>query len=471
MENFIKSVESINDAINSIVWGWPMLILIIGTGIYFTIRTNFFQIRNFKHMLDETFLAIFKNKSVTKTKDKKSITQFQALSTALAATIGTGNIVGVATALTAGGEGAIFWMWVSAFFGMMTNYSENVLGIFYRYKNSKNEWTGGPMIYIEKGLKQKWLAVIFAIFCVGASFGIGNMTQVNSISSSLNTTYNIPTIVTGIFIAIMVSLVIVGGIKRIGKVTEKIVPFMALVYIVGALIILILHINLVPTILGNIFANAFSFKAVGGGAAGTVMASAIKWGFKRGVFSNEAGLGSSVMVHSASDVKEPVKQGLWGIFEVFVDTIIVCTLTAFAMLSTGVVGSGAEGSELAIAAFSHGFGNFAGHFITIAILFFAFSTILGWSYYGEKAMEYLLGVKSVIYYKVIFILVTIVGATVSLDLVWGISDTLNALMAIPNLIGVLFLSGTVIQITKNYVLRNLSKSPKNTKPLLSAYDK
>ncbi|WP_070000589.1 alanine/glycine:cation symporter family protein [Cellulosilyticum sp. I15G10I2] len=471
MEKFIELVEKINGAVNNVVWGWPMLILIIGTGIYFTIRTNFFQIRRFGHVLNETFFAIFKNKNVTTTKDKKSITQFQALSTALAATIGTGNIVGVATALTAGGEGAIFWMWVSAIFGMMTNYAENVLGIFYRYKNAKDEWMGGPMVYIEKGLGQKWLAVIFSVFCVGASFGIGNMTQVNSISSSLNATYNIPTIITGLFIAAMVALVIVGGIRRIGKVTEKIVPFMAMAYIIGSLIILILHINLVPAVFNSIFTKAFSLKAVGGGAAGTVMASAIKWGFKRGVFSNEAGLGSSVMVHSASDIKEPVKQGLWGIFEVFFDTIIVCSLTAFVIISTGALNSGAQGSELAIIAFSDGFSTFAGHFVTIAILLFAFSTILGWSYYGERAMEYLLGLKSIIFYKIAFILMIVVGATVSLDLVWDISDTLNALMAIPNLIGVLLLSGVVIRITNNYIGRNLSKIPSEEKPMCSAYDK
>ena len=470
MEKFIASLESINSQVNGIVWGWPMLILIIGTGIYFTFRTKFFQITRFGHVLDETLFAIFKNKAVTKTQDKKSITQFQALSTALAATIGTGNIVGVATALSAGGEGAIFWMWISAIFGMMTNYAENVLGIFYRYKNVKNEWMGGPMIYIERGLKQKWLAVIFAIFCVGASFGIGNMTQVNSISSSLNATYQIPHLGTGIFIAAMVALVIVGGIRRIGKVTERIVPFMALAYILGALIILILHIHLIPAIFTSIFANAFSLKAVGGGAAGTVMASAIKWGFKRGVFSNEAGLGSSVMVHSASDVKEPVRQGLWGIFEVFFDTIIVCSLTAFAIIATGALDSGARGSELAIVAFSDGFASFAGHFITWAILLFAFSTILGWSYYGERAMEYLLGIKSIIFYKIVFIIMVVVGATVSLELVWDISDTLNALMAIPNLIGVLLLSGIVIKITNNYISRNLSKTPSDEKPMLSAYD-
>jgi AGCS family alanine or glycine:cation symporter len=470
MENFIQAVEQINGAINNVVWGWPMLILIIGTGIYFTIRTKFFQIRRFGHVLNETFFAIFKNKNITKTEDKKAITQFQALSTALAATIGTGNIVGVAAALTFGGEGAIFWMWISALFGMMTNYAENVLGIFYRYKNEKNEWMGGPMIYIEKGLKQKWLAVLFSIFCIGASFGIGNMMQVNSIASSLDTTFNIPTLASGIVIAIIVALVIVGGIRRIGKVTEKIVPFMALAYIIGALIILILHINLVPTILGNIFTQAFSLRAVGGGATGSIMAAAIQWGFKRGVFSNEAGLGSSVMVHSASDIKEPVRQGLWGIFEVFVDTIVVCTLTAFAILATGALNSGAEGAELAIVAFSDGFGTFAGYFVSVAILLFAFSTLLGWSYYGERAMEYLLGIKSVIYYKIIFIIMVVIGATMSLDLAFDISDTLNALMAIPNLIGVLLLSGVVLKITKNYVGRNLSKTPSGEKPLLSAYE-
>lgn len=478
MENLFVTIAAINDKINSIVWGIPMLVLIISTGIYMTVRTNFFQVTKAKYVNQETFFAIFTKKSVTKTDDKKSISQFQALSTALAATIGTGNIAGVASAITIGGPGAVFWMWVSAFFGMMTNYSENVLGIFYRRKNDRNEWSGGAMYYIEQGLKEKAgfrhaakpLAVTFSIFCVLASFGIGNMTQVNSIAGALNGSFGIKPIVTGIAIAVISSLVIVGGIKRIGQVTEKIVPFMALAYILGTIFILINNFNQIPEVLASIFKGAFGFDAVAGGISGTLIKQAVTMGFKRGVFSNEAGLGSSVMVHSSSDVKEPVIQGMWGIFEVFFDTIIVCTLTAFTVLSTGALETGLAGVPLVSAAFTHGFGDFAGKFVSLAILLFAFSTVLGWSFYGAKATEYLFGTKYTIVYKVLFIIFIVVGSTMSLDLAWNISDTLNGLMAIPNLIGVLLLSGTVVNITKDYVNRNIKNVKSKKEPLLSAYE-
>ncbi|MPW25880.1 amino acid carrier protein [Alkalibaculum sp. M08DMB] len=477
MDNLFESVKLVNEQVNNLVWGIPMLVLIISTGVYMTVRTNFFQVTKAKLVNQETFLAIFTKRSVTKTDDKKSISQFQALSTALAATIGTGNIAGVAAAITVGGPGAIFWMWISAFFGMMTNFSENVLGIYYRKRNSSNEWAGGPMYYIEHGLKDKKglhyvakpLAVIFAIFCMLASFGIGNMTQVNSISGALLSSFNIPPLVTGLTLALLASLVIVGGIKRIGQVTERIVPFMALAYIIGGIIIMVVNVSQIPSIFTNIFTSAFGFDAVAGGISGTLIKKAITMGFKRGVFSNEAGLGSSVMVHSASDVKEPVVQGMWGIFEVFFDTMIVCTLTAFAILSTGVHETGLEGVPLVSAAFADGFGNFAGQFVSLAILLFAFSTVLGWSFYGTKATEYLFGAKSTIIYKSIFIVFIVIGATMNLDLAWAISDTLNGLMAIPNLIAVLLLSGTVIKITKDYINRNIKNDNSQGKPLLSVY--
>lgn len=477
MENLFVTIAAVNDRINGIVWGIPMLVLIISTGIYMTVRTNFFQVTKAKYVNEETFLAIFTKKSVTKTDDKKSISQFQALSTALAATIGTGNIAGVASAITIGGPGAVFWMWVSAFFGMMTNYSENVLGIFYRRKNVDNEWSGGAMYYIEHGLKDKAgfshiakpLAMIFALFCMLASFGIGNMTQVNSIAGALNVSFGIKPIVTGITIAVIASLVIVGGIKRIGQVTEKIVPFMALAYILGTVFILVNNYRQIPEVFSSIFTGAFGFDAVAGGISGALIKQAVTMGFKRGVFSNEAGLGSSVMVHSSSDVKEPVIQGMWGIFEVFFDTIIVCTLTAFTVLSTGALETGLSGVPLVSAAFSHGFGSIAGQFVSLAILLFAFSTVLGWSFYGTKATEYLFGTKFTIAYKVLFIIFIVVGSTMSLDLAWNISDTLNGLMAIPNLIGVLLLSGTVVNITKDYVKRNIKNEKSKKEPLLSAY--
>ena len=342
MDSFINQITKINGMINGWVCGIPMLILIISTGILMTIRTGFFQIVRAKVVGNETFFAIFKKQNVTKTKDKKAISQFQALTTALAATIGTGNIAGVATALTIGGPGAIFWMWISAFFGMMTNFSENVLGIFYRRKNEKDEWSGGAMYYLrdglgtKKGMKNvaKFLAVLFAIFCVLASFGIGNMTQVNSIADAMKSNFGIATFVTGIVLAIIAALVVVGGIKRIGQVTEKLVPFMAVAYIVGTLVIFFTNYEQIPYVFGSIFKDAFNVSAIGGGVGGYVIKRAVTMGFKRGVFSNEAGLGSSVMVHSASDVKEPVIQGMWGIFEVFFDTIIVCTLTSFVLLSS-----------------------------------------------------------------------------------------------------------------------------------------
>lgn len=489
-ESFAATVESVNTAINNVVWGIPMLVLIIGTGILMTALTKVFQITKIKEWCSQTFLAIFKKKDVRKADDKNVISQFQALTTALAATIGTGNIAGVATAIVVGGPGAIFWMWVSAFFGMMTNFSENVLGIYYRKKNEKGEWSGGAMYYLQEGLKDKGkvlnalskpLAVIFAIFCVLASFGIGNMTQINSIASSMQASFRIPPVVTGVVLAVVAGLVIVGGIKRIGQVTEKLVPFMAVLYIIGTVVILIVNIDQFTNVFGSIFSGAFGLHAIAGGTIGSLIKNAMTMGFKRGVFSNEAGLGSSVMVHSASNVKEPVIQGMWGIFEVFFDTFIVCTLTAFAIISTGVfdvntyavtafdaAGVALEGPALVGAAFSHGFGSFAGQFVSIAILLFAFSTVLGWSFYGTKAMEYLGGAKAAMVYKVIFVLFIVVGATMNLQLAWDISDTLNGLMAIPNLIGVVVLSMTVRKITNNYIDRNLKG--KDVAPILSAYD-
>lgn len=477
MESFVSVVDRINGVINGLVWGPPMLALIICTGIFITVKTRFFQITQAKEVGKQTFFAIFNKKSVRATKEKKAITQFQALSTALAATIGTGNIAGVATAISIGGPGAVFWMWISAFFGMMTNYAENVLGIYYRRKNRKGEWTGGAMYYLQYGLGSKKglagaakpLALLFSFFCVFASFGIGNMTQVNSISSAMFESFGVPPIASGVVLALLAGLVIIGGIKRIGKVTERIVPFMAFAYTLGAIIILIINIKQVPSVFTQIFGSAFGFRAAAGGFAGAALKQAITMGFKRGVFSNEAGLGSSVMVHSASDVKEPVVQGMWGIFEVFFDTIIVCTLTAFAILSTGALETGLTGVPLVSAAFNHGFGAFAGKFVALAVLLFAFSTVLGWSYYGEKGMEYLFGTASTMIYKVLFVAFILVGATMNLALAWNISDTLNGLMAIPNLIGVLLLSGTVFGITRNYLGRKVSASTPEAEPMLSAY--
>lgn len=484
MGNFIATVTDINGAVNGFVWGLPMLILLVGTGILMTCLTKGFQLTHMGHWMKNTIGGIFTDKKITAhtEKEDKSISQFQSLCTALAATIGTGNIAGVATALISGGPGAIFWMWIVAIFGMMTNFSENVLGIYYRRKNERGEWAGGAMYYLRdglgshKGCKQigAILAVFFSIFCVLASFGIGNMSQINSIATNMKNTFHISPLVTGIALMIVAALVILGGLKRIASVTEKLVPFMALAYILGATIIIIMHAPLIGPAFVAIFKGAFAMEAVGGGIVGSGVKAAITWGMKRGVFSNEAGLGSSVMVHSSSNVKEPVMQGMWGIFEVFADTIIVCTLTALTMLTSGLVDlntgavlTTAEDTAFAAEVFANTFGPAGAAFITIAILLFAFSTVLGWSHYGATAFEYLFGRKSSIIYKVAFVLFIVVGATMKLSLAWDLSDTFNGLMAIPNLIGVISLSGVVLKITKNYVDRKLRHQ--DITPMYSAF--
>ncbi len=481
----MELIQKINGAINGFVWGIPMLVLLIGTGILMTILTKFFQVSHFGHWIKKTIGAIFTDKHVTKHtgKDDKSISQFQSLCTALAATIGTGNIAGVAAAIVSGGPGAIFWMWIVAFFGMMTNYSENVLGIFFRRKNKKGEWMGGAMYYLKDGLGSKkgckqigaFLAILFAVFCVLASFGIGNMSQINTISSNLDSAFGINPVVSGVILMAIAALVIIGGLKRIASVTEKIVPFMAVAYIIGALVIIAMHGSNIGAAFVSIFKGAFAMKAVGGGIVGSGVKMALTWGMKRGVFSNEAGLGSSVMVHSASNVHEPVMQGMWGIFEVFADTIVVCTLTALAVLTSGLVdlNTGAvivaeKSTALVAEAFETSFGSFGDKFIAIAILLFAFSTVLGWSQYGLRGFEYLFGTKSTIIYRIVFVAFIYAGATMDLSLAWDISDTFNGLMAIPNLIGVLTLSGTVVAITKNYVDRTFRK--KDVKPMYSFFD-
>lgn len=454
MSAFVKAVEEANAAVNNFVWGIPMLVLLLATGIYLSCGTGFFQIRKFGYALKHTIFAMFRNKSVVKTENKHAISQFQALATALAATVGTGNIVGVATAIAAGGAGAIFWMWVSAFFGMMTKYAEIVLGIYFRHKNEKGEWVGGPMYYIEKGLRQKWLAVVFAVFCLFASFGIGSLAQVNGISTAMQTSFHVPGYVTGIVLCVLVAFILIGGMKRVVTITEKFVPVMALLYMFGAIAVILLHAQNIGAAFAEIFAGAFRLRAVAGGVAGFTIARAMRFGFARGVFSNEAGLGSSVMVHASADVEEPVKQGLWGIFEVFFDTIVICTLTAFAVLTTGAhTVPGLEGVRVTMYAFQCAFGNVGSYMVSIGIVLFAFSTLLGWSVYGCRVAEYLGGVRFISVYKCIFLLVVFVGSVSSVQLVWDLSDTFNGLMALPNLVGVLLLSPLVFRITKNYQRR------------------
>ena len=493
-DGFLGAVASVNSAVNGVVWGVPALALLAFVGVLMTVLTKVFQVSHFGHWLKKTIGAVFKDKHVTTHTADKSISQFQSLCTALAATVGTGNIVGVAGAILVGGPGAVFWMWVMAFLGMMTNYSENVLGIYYRRKNSKGEWSGGAMYYLRDGLGArrgcktvgKVLAGLFSAFCLIASFGIGNMTQVNSISGNMDAVFGIPTWVTGVVILVLVGLVVVGGLKRIAAVTEKIVPFMVILYMVGTIAIFFINISHVGAVFTSIFRSAFALSSAAGGIVGYGMKQAIEMGMKRGVFSNEAGLGSSVMVHSNSNVKEPVKQGMWGIFEVFADTIVVCTLTAFAVLSSGLINletgklvstaytssTGAvmevTKANLVSSVFDQQFGFIGSAFIAVSIMLFAFSTVLGWSHYGTKACEYLLGERSTVPYRVIFVLLVFGGATMGDNLAWDLADTFTGLMMIPNLIGVIVLSGEVARITKNYVDRRL-RGRKDVKPLYSAF--
>ena len=479
----LETITNANGFVNGIVWGPAGLALLFCTGLIMSLRTGFFQFGHFGYWMKNTIGAIFTNKNITAhtEKEDKAISQFQSLCTALAATIGTGNIVGVATAIISGGPGSIFWMWVMAILGMMTNYSENVLGIFYRRKNAAGEWSGGAMYYLSDGLGSKKgckklgrvLAVLFACFCVLASFGIGNMSQINSIAGNMNAAFQVPNLVTGILLMVLSALVILGGLKRVAAVTEKVVPVMALFYIVGALTV-VLTVTSIPAAFVSIFKGAFAMKAAGGGVLGYGVSRAITWGFKRGAFSNEAGLGSSVMVHSSSNVKEPVQQGMWGIFEVFADTIVVCTLTALVILTSGFVNletghmlTDVQGSALVGQAFSTVFGAFGPKFIAVAILLFAYSTVLGWSHYGTKAFEYLFGTRASRGYQLVFVVMVVVGATMKLDLAWDLSDTFNGLMMVPNLIGVLSLSGTVAKITKNYVDRKFHG--KSLEPMWSAF--
>ena len=496
MNNLLETITQINDAINTFVWVKIGLILLIGTGILLTVVTRFFQITHFRHWWKKTGGGVFDKKSHNK-KEQGSVSQFQALCTALAATIGTGNIAGVSAAICLGGPGAVFWMWIAAFFGMMTNYSENVLGIFYRRKNEEGEWSGGAMYYLQDGLGSykgckvigKILAVLFSIFAALASFGIGNMGQINKITLNLESaffsdvtnsltlfgTVKVVPLVIGIVLMIISAVIIIGGLKRIAAFAEKIVPFMAVAYILGALILVIIHVPAIPAAFAAIFRFAFGIKAVAGAAAGIAIKQVITQGCKRGVFSNEAGLGSSVMVHSNSDVKEPVKQGMWGIFEVFADTFVVCTMTALVVLTsgfidleTGLAKEGVEDATLVAKAFSSVFGKGGEWFIAVAILLFAFTTVLGWSHYGSKAIEYLLGTKAAKVYKIIFVLVIVAGALMESSLAWDISDTFNGFMMIPNLIGVVALFPLVKKITDNYISRKI-KCKKGIKPILS-YD-
>ena len=498
MEVFFEKVAEINGSVNGVVWGTFGLALLIGTGILMTVVTKVFQVTHIGLWWKNTIGSLFSKSVIGHSKEKGSISPFQALCTALAATVGTGNIAGVAAAICIGGAGAVFWMWVAAFFGMMTNFSENALGIYYRLRNTNGEWSGGAMYYLRDGLGSKKgcktigkiLAVLFCLFTMLASFGIGSMGQVNKIVANVATAFDVQSlssvkvlgeislynIVLGVIIMALVALITLGGLKRIASVAEKIVPFMIVLFIAGSLIIIGVNYDMIIPSFKTIFVNAFKPEAFVGGTLGAAISAAVTQGFKRGVFSNEAGLGSSVMVHSNSNIKEPVKQGMWGIFEVFADTMIVCTMTALVVLTSGVfdakTGEIAEGltdATLVAGAFNSVFswGNIGQKFVAIAMFLFAFTTVLGWSHYGSKAWEYLFGAKSTIVFKIIHVITVIFGAVMTSSLAWDISDTFNGLMMIPNLIGVVVLFPLVMKITKNYVDRKVKN--KDIKPILS-YD-
>ena len=488
MDAFLKGVADVNQMINDIVWGWPVIIMILGTGLLLSIRTRFLQVRKFGNSWATTIIPTVKSigKKKEKTPGVKTVSQFEAFSAAISGTVGTGNIIGVVAAILTGGPGAVFWMWISAFFGMVTNYAENVLGLYYRKKEADGSFSGGPFYYLAMGLKWKWLGYIASVFCVLAAIGMSGV-QTSKISGTLSDSFNKAfafgeenmfwaKLIVGIVVAIIAGAIILGGIKRIGKVASMLVPFMSLLFIVMALIAIFTHVSAIGGAFGMIFGNAFNFTAAGGGIFGYAFAQTIKKGMARGVFSNEAGLGSSVIAHSASETREPVKQGLWGVFEVFFDTFIICTLTALMFLTTTDLSvlTGAEGdTALSLAMFSDNFGVFGTVVSSIILPLFAFTTIMAWSYYGEKATEFCfqwLGEKgkkvAVVSFKVIYVVLIVASAVIESDLLWNISDTANGLMAIPNLIGVVGLSGLVWKITKNYYDR---KKGVDVEPMLSAY--
>ena len=456
----LQIIETINTAVNNFIWGVPAMVCIFGVGLYLSIRTNFLQIRKFPYAIKTTLGRIFRKRDAS----DGAITPFQAVCTALAATVGTGNIAGVAGAIAIGGPGAIFWMWVSALFGMCTKYAEVTLAVHYREINANGELVGGPMYYIKNGLSKKWhwLAYLFAAFGVLTVFGTGNATQVNTITTAINSAllnYNVisesavstSNLIIGIIIAILIAMILLGGIKRIGHVTEKLVPFMALLYILLGLGVILLNIQNVPAVFASIFRGAFQPRAVTGGIVLSMFTS-LKKGVSRGIFSNEAGLGTGSIAHACADTKKPVKQGMFGIFEVFTDTIVICTLPALVILCSGVaVDYGkAAGAELTILGFTSTYGSWVSIFTAVAMCCFAFSTAVGWGLYGARCIEFLFSEKVIKPFMVIYSLVAILGATANLGLMWSIAETFNGLMAIPNLIALFLLSGTVVKLTKEY---------------------
>ena len=486
LEKLITQIESINNTVNGIVWGWPVIILILGTGILLTVRTRALQVRHFGESLNTTIIPTLKGLGKKKQEDGRlnSVSQFEAFSTAISGTVGTGNIIGVVSAILTGGPGAVFWMWISAFFGMVTNYSENVLGLYFRKRDKDGNLSGGAFYYIAYGLKWKWLGYLASIFCIFAAIGMSGV-QTNKISGTLAEAYARATasqstetvrFIVGVIVAVITAVVIIGGIKRIGRVASMLVPFMSLLFIVMALIAIFTNIENIPKAFSLIFTKAFNFQAAGGGILGYSFSQVIKKGMARGVFSNEAGLGSSVIAHSASETREPVKQGLWGVFEVFFDSFIICTLTAIMFLTTfdlTTLSADKEDSVMSMTMFSTNFGAFGTAVFSVILPLFAFTTVIAWSYYGEKAVEFCFSFLgddkrryAVTVFKVVYVILIAASSTIHSELIWAIDDTFNGLMAVPNLICLIALSGLVAKITKNYFDR---KKGDNVEPMLSAY--
>ena len=462
----LQTIENVNNALNNFIWGVPAMICIIGVGLVLSCRTKFIQFRKFGYAIKNSIGRIF----IKEEAKEGSITAWQAVCTALAATVGTGNIAGVAGAIAIGGPGAVFWMWISALLGMCTKFAEVTLAVHYREKNAAGEYVGGPMYYIKNGLgpKWKWMATLYALLGSLTVLGTGNATQVNTITTSIDSaliTYNIigadqtgtVNLVIGIVIAVLVGIILIGGVQRIGSVTEKLVPFMAVVYIVLGLGVVVLNIGSVPAVFQSIFAGAFNPSAFTGGVVGSLFTT-MRRGVSRGIFSNEAGIGTGSMAHACADTDQPVKQGMFGIFEVFADTIVICTLTALVILCSGVgINFGeAAGAELTISGFVATYGGWVTIFTAIAMCCFAFSTILGWGLYGARCVEFVFNTNKVVKpFMIIYALVAIVGATMDLGIIWGIADTCNGFMAIPNLVALFLLSGTVVKLVKEHFANNV----------------
>ncbi|MEW6662417.1 MAG: alanine/glycine:cation symporter family protein [Bacillota bacterium] len=457
----MEAIMNFLDKAGSIVWGPPMLILLVGTGLFLTIRLGFYSFSALPYALS---LAFSKNQDQ---KSKGDVSHFQSLMTALAATIGTGNIAGVATAVALGGPGAVFWMWITALVGMATKYSEAILAVKYRVVDDRGEMAGGPMYFLEKGLGWKWLGVLFALFGALAGFGIGNMVQSNSVADAINSTFGVPTWLSGVVLAVFTAMVILGGIKSIGRVTGLLVPIMAVFYIIGGLIIILMRLPDLPAAIALIIKAAFSGHAAAGGFAGASVMMAMRYGVARGVFSNEAGLGSAPIAAAAAKTDHPGRQALVSMTGTFLDTIIVCSVTGLVLALTGVWETGIKGAPLTTKAFEIGLPGFGGYIVAVGIILFAYSTILGWAYYGEKCATYLAGTKVLMPYRWLWVIAVFFGAVAELPFVWNLADVLNGLMAVPNLIGLLALSGVIVAETKDFIDNVRSKELKQ-KAVVSA---